>query len=73
MKKERRKIVKIFSIVCIILIGAALTLIISNEFDKAVVTKFVKNEILPVIKADWQGNPVDEKGRFVNEEFPYLP
>ncbi|MGI9036963.1 MAG: MBL fold metallo-hydrolase [Pyrinomonadaceae bacterium] len=37
------------------------------------IAKYAKNENLPTIKADWQGNPVDERNRFVNEEFPFLP
>jgi L-ascorbate metabolism protein UlaG (beta-lactamase superfamily) len=37
-----------------------------------VVTKYVKNENLPTIKAGWQGTPVDAKGRFVNAEYPFL-
>ncbi len=44
-----------------------------DEIDKAVIEKHVKNENLKTVKADWQGVPVDEKGRFVNAEFPFLP
>jgi L-ascorbate metabolism protein UlaG (beta-lactamase superfamily) len=36
-----------------------------------VIEKYVRNENLPTIKADWKGTPVDEKGRFVNYEFPF--
>ncbi|MGI8555318.1 MAG: MBL fold metallo-hydrolase, partial [Pyrinomonadaceae bacterium] len=32
----------------------------------------MKNENLPVIKPAWQGNPVDEKDRSINEGFPFL-
>lgn len=73
MIRERRKIIKIVGAAAAVLIILILTLIISNEFDKVVTAKFIKNENLPTIKSDWQGNPVDEKDRFVNEEFPYLP
>lgn len=46
--------------------------VLVNENDKAVIEKYVRNENLPTIKADWKGTPVDEKGRFVNDEFPFL-
>lgn len=48
-------------------------IILINERDKAVIVKYANNENLKTVKADWQGTPVDEKGRFVNHEFPFLP
>ncbi|CAN5297264.1 MBL fold metallo-hydrolase [soil metagenome] len=47
--------------------------ILIEENDKAVIKTYARNENLPTIKPDWQGTPVDEKGRFVNHEFPFLP
>jgi len=44
-----------------------------EKIDKTVVVKYAKNENLKTLKADWQGTPVDEKGRFVNHELPFLP
>lgn len=44
-----------------------------DAVDRAVVKKFVRNENLPTVREGWQGTPVDEKGRFVNAEFPFLP
>ena len=35
--------------------------------------KRVKNDKLPVIKPDFAGNKVDDRGRFVDEHYPYLP
>lgn len=55
------------------LCAVAFTVILQSENGKAVVKKFAKNESLPTIKPDWQGTPVDEKDRFVNHEFPFLP
>jgi L-ascorbate metabolism protein UlaG (beta-lactamase superfamily) len=52
---------------------ALLIAIVTSEYDKAVIEKYVKNENLSTIKTDWKGTPVDEKGRFVNHEFPFLP
>ncbi len=61
-------------------IGAALTfglagltiLIIWTDYDLSVVKRYVKNETLRTIKPNWPGTPVDQKGRFVNEEFPFI-
>lgn len=44
-----------------------------EAIDKAVIEKYARNETLATIKIDWQGTPVDEKNRFVNAEFPFLP
>lgn len=44
-----------------------------EKFDKVVIEKYVRNEKLQTVKADWKGTPVDEKGRFVNVEHPFLP
>ncbi|HSK74302.1 MAG TPA: MBL fold metallo-hydrolase, partial [Pyrinomonadaceae bacterium] len=62
----------IFSILALIIVVIAI-FILREETDKAVVEKYVRNETLPTVKADWQGTPVDQKGRFVNVEHPFLP
>ena len=63
-----------------ILVGLVLTIVVVltsafvlEKIDRAVVVKYVKNENLKTLKADWQGVPVDKKGRFVNHEHPFLP
>lgn len=56
-----------------VIFGGLVVFIIIGETDKAVVEKYVKNENLPTVKADWKGTPVDQKERFVNAEFPFLP
>ena len=56
----------------IIFIGLAVFILI-DETDKAVIKTYARNENLTTFKPDWQGTPVDEKGRFVNHEFPFLP
>lgn len=43
-----------------------------EKIDSVKVEKHVRNENLKTVKADWQGTPVDQKGRFVNAEFPFL-
>jgi L-ascorbate metabolism protein UlaG (beta-lactamase superfamily) len=58
----------------LVLILLALSVAIwMNENDKAVIEKYIKNENLPTVKTNWKGTPVDEKDRFVNAEFPFLP
>ena len=44
---------------------------IRSKRETWVMTKYVSNENLKTVKADWKGTPVDEKGRFVNHEFPF--
>ena len=47
--------------------------ILYGETAEAIVTEYTKNENLKTIKANWKGTPIDQKGRFVNHEFPFLP
>jgi L-ascorbate metabolism protein UlaG (beta-lactamase superfamily) len=60
-----------FVIACLALGVIALLVIDAN--DKAVIEKYATNEKLPTVKAGWKGVPVDQKGRFVNHEHPFLP
>jgi L-ascorbate metabolism protein UlaG (beta-lactamase superfamily) len=59
--------------VLVLFLLALVVLIVLDETDKAVIESYARNENLPTIKADWQGVPVDQKGRFVNHEHPFLP
>ncbi len=68
MKKFFKVSVGILAVVLLVL----LIIIFMNENDRAVVEGYVRNENLPTFKADWKGTPIDEKGRFVNYEFPFL-
>lgn len=68
MKKWLIRFTGILILLIIALVGAIFTL---DEFDTNVIAKYVKNENLPTIKDGWQGTPVDEKGRFVNAEYPF--
>lgn len=68
----KRFLIVIAKVFAVILIGLG-TAIFINELDKAVIVKYAVNEQLPTVKADWQGTPVDEKDRFVNYEFAFLP
>jgi len=73
MKRCLLKTIKIAGLVLLILIGVLAAIILWSENDKAVIEKYVRNENLPTVKADWRGTSVDQKGRFVNHEFPFLP
>lgn len=64
--------IRVGIIFVIILIGIAVFIFL-EETDKSVVKTYVRNENLPTVRADWQGTPLDEKNRFVNHEFPFLP
>lgn len=56
------------------LVAAILATIVTiSEYDKTLFEKYTRNESLPTIKTDWLGTPVDENGRFMNDEFPFLP
>ena len=73
MKGRLLKYIKIAGLIFIILISVLIGVILWSEQDEAVIKEYAKNERLPTIKPDWRGTPVDEKGRFVNVEFPFLP
>ena len=68
----KKWLVRIVVGIVLTFIGFLAIVFISEKFDKIVIAKRIKNENLKTVKADWQGTPVDEKGRFVNHEFPYL-
>lgn len=69
----KKWIFRIVAGVILILIAAIAFILIAEKIDKVVIEKRVSNENLKTVKGDWQGTPVDEKGRFVNHEFPFLP
>src|SRR5213076_1604147 len=73
MKRWAIKVIKIGAVFLLVLFVILLIMIFVSERDRAVVEKYVKNESLETVKSDWKGTPVDEKGRFVNAEFPFLP
>jgi L-ascorbate metabolism protein UlaG (beta-lactamase superfamily) len=66
-------IIRIFAGLLVIILTVFVINIISEKLDKAVIAKYVTNKELPTVKENFQGVPVDEKDRFVNLEFPFLP
>jgi L-ascorbate metabolism protein UlaG (beta-lactamase superfamily) len=69
MKKWIVRIGGIFLLVLVVLIVAAFW----SDSDRAVVARHTETHPGVTIKPDWPGTPVDQKGRFVNHEFPFLP
>ena len=68
----KKWLVRIGIFLTIVFIGLAVFILVDAN-DKAVIKTYARNENLLTIKPDWQGTPVDEKGRFVNAEFSFLP
>jgi len=52
-----------------VLFGAAFW----SDSDSQVLSGYRTNEDLTTIRGGWPGTPVDQKGRFINDEFPFLP
>ncbi|MDM7920817.1 MAG: MBL fold metallo-hydrolase, partial [Pyrinomonadaceae bacterium] len=44
-----------------------------SDSDSAVLSGYRSNENAATLRAGWKGTPVDQHGRFMNDEFPYLP
>ncbi len=70
MKKWIFRIISGLILLFIVVLTSAFVL---EKIDNVAVKKYTRNENLKTVKADWQGTPVDQKGRFVNVEYPFLP
>lgn len=70
MKKWITRIIVGFLLAVVVLATSAFVL---ERIDKAMIEKYIRNENLETVKASWQGTPVDQEGRFVNVEYPFLP
>lgn len=57
----------------LIIFLALVGFILYGETDEAIVNEYTKNEKLKTVKENWKGTPLDQKDRFVNHEFPFLP
>jgi L-ascorbate metabolism protein UlaG (beta-lactamase superfamily) len=69
MKRWLRRL----GLVVLIIIGALFLIAAWAETDTAVLKGYKQNDDLRTIKEGWPGTPVDEKDRFMNDEFPFLP
>lgn len=56
----------------VLILTAIVGLALWNEYDETAPAGYAKNGKLKTIKPDWPGTPVDQKGRFVNHEYPFL-
>jgi L-ascorbate metabolism protein UlaG (beta-lactamase superfamily) len=69
----KKWLIRIFVGLILVIVVVLTSAFVLEKIDRAVVVKYAQNENLKTVKADWKGVPVDEKGRFVNHEFPFLP
>jgi L-ascorbate metabolism protein UlaG (beta-lactamase superfamily) len=57
----------------LIVVGALFLIAAWTETDKAVLKGYKQNSELLTIKEGWPGTPVDQRDRFMNDEYPFLP
>ncbi len=69
MRKWLLRIFVVLALIVVMLVGTAFW----TDADKAMLSGHAANESLQTIKTGWEGTPVDQKGRFINDEFPFLP
>jgi L-ascorbate metabolism protein UlaG (beta-lactamase superfamily) len=68
MKKWLKRITGIFVVLLLVLFGAGFW----TELDETVLTSYTDKYGLQTVKPGWKGTPVDQKGRFMNDESPTL-
>ena len=59
--------------VILLIILVLMAVVLWSDWDEQIPNGRVRNEDLSIIKVGWEGNLTDQRGRFVNEEFPFLP
>ncbi|MGD9587314.1 MAG: hypothetical protein AB7Q37_08865 [Pyrinomonadaceae bacterium] len=69
MKKWVPRAAIALALLVAVLFGAAFW----SDSDSQVFSGYRANEGLRTVKDGWPGTPVDQKGRFINHEFPFLP
>ncbi len=69
MKKWFLRIAVVVGLVFLTLVGAAFW----SDSDVATLTDRASNPDAATIKPEWPGTPVDQHGRYMNHEFPFLP
>lgn len=50
-----------------------IALVLWRDWDEQIPNGRTRNDDLPTVKPGWEGNLTDQRGRFINEEFPFLP
>lgn len=66
MKTWLKRIGIIIGLILLVLVGAGFW----TELDHTSLTSHTSEPGLETIKPDWQGTPLDQNGRFMNDEFP---
>ena len=69
MTKWLKRIGIIIGLLPLVVVAAAFW----SDSDTTSAVRFVSKADAPTIRAGWKGTPVDRHGRFVNDEFPFLP
>lgn len=67
MKKWLYRIGIVLGLILIVIFALA----VRGEMDSSEVTAYTRNDQLKTVKPGWPGTPVDQKGRFVNDEYPF--
>ena len=70
--KMKKWLIRI-GLVILTLLAALLLIAAWSETDTAMQKGYKQNDELRTIKPDWPGTPVDQRDRFMNHEFPFLP
>lgn len=61
------------AVVVLLLLTVLLAAAFWSDSDVQKPRGYLKKDELSVIKDGWPGNPIDQRGRFINDEFPFLP
>lgn len=69
----KKWLIRILVVLFVAFVALLTTAFMIEENDRAVIVKHEKNDALRTVREGWPGTPVDEKGRFVNHEHPFLP
>lgn len=69
MKKWLVRFGVLVLLVLLVLVAAAWW----SSTDKTILSGYRSNSEAGTLRAGWKGTPVDQHGRFMNDEFPYLP
>lgn len=61
------------AVIVLLLLTVILAAAFWSDSDVQKPSGHIKKDELSAIKNGWPGNPIDQRGRFINDEFPFLP
>lgn len=67
-----RGVIKILVTIIVVFTGFVAALIVMSELDHQTLSGYATSDAEPK-RVDWPGTPIDQYGRFINHQFPYLP